>query len=66
MSDKKMSNLKFNQKGDLIPQKIKYKIKHNELDEETIEECIQNNYNFKIECNNEENTIFNKKNLIKK
>lgn len=61
-----MSNLKFNQKGDLIPQKIKYKIKHNELDEETIEECIQNNYNFKIEYNNEENTIFNKKNLIKK
>jgi len=57
-----MSQLKFDKNGVFIPQKIKFKIKRSELDEEFIEKYIENNCNFKIKYDNEANPIFVKKN----
>jgi len=54
-----MTQLKFDEKGALIPQKISYAIKHSELDEETIEKYIKNECNFEVKYDNEGDLIFN-------
>lgn len=45
--------MKFGKNGNLIPQKVRYKIKHNELDEEIIENYVENECNFQIKYNKE-------------
>lgn len=57
-----MSQLKFDKNGLFIPQKAKYIIKHNELDEEFIEKYINNECNFKVSYDNKADPVFIKKN----
>jgi len=62
-----MTQLKFDAKtGRLLPQKVRYEIKHSELDEETIEKYIKNECNFEVKCDNEGDLIFNEEIKIKK
>ena len=54
--------MKFDKKTrKLLPQKIKYAIKHDEVDEEIINKYIENECNFRIEYENE-SPKFTKKN----
>lgn len=53
--------MKFDKNGNLIPGKIKYKISHDKIDEEIINNYIQKECNFEIEYDNKENAIFKKK-----
>lgn len=56
-----MAQLKFDKKtGKLSPQKVNYVIKHNEWDEEIIDNYIENNCNFKIEYDKQGYIIFKK------
>jgi len=56
-----MSQLKFDKNGVFIPKKTNLTIKHDELDEEMINEYINNECSFQIEYDNESNPIFIKK-----
>ncbi len=57
-----MTQLKFNKKGLLIPQKISYKVKHNERDKEFIDKYLNGKTNFQINYDNKGNATFVKKN----
>lgn len=59
---KTMTQLKFDKKGFLIPQRINYDIKHNERDKELINKYIENECNFKTEYNNKGEPKFVEKN----
>lgn len=56
-----MTQLKFNKKGCLIPQKIRYDVKHNERDKAFIDRYLKKKTNFQIDYNNEGNATFVKK-----
>lgn len=56
-----MPNLKFDENGSLISQKVNYTIKHDETDEELVDNYIKNECNFKIEYNKEGKTEFTEK-----
>ena len=57
-----MAQLKFNKKGLLIPQKINYKVKHNERDKEFIDKYIESECNFKIKYDKKGDFKFIEKN----
>lgn len=57
-----MTQLKFDKKGILIPQKIKYNVKHNERDKEFIDKYIKKKTNFQIDYDHKGNPIFKEKN----
>lgn len=59
-----MDQIKFDEKGYLIPQKVNYTIKRNEMDEVSIDIYIKNECNFKIEYNNEGELLFKQKTKI--
>lgn len=44
-------SLKFDKKGRLISQKVRFVVKHDELDEEFIDKYIKNECDFGIEYN---------------
>lgn len=53
--------MKFDKNGNLIPQKIKFDIKHDELDEDVFDKYITDECNFKIKYDKKENATFVKK-----
>ena len=53
--------MKFDKNGNLAPQKIKFNIVRNEVDEETISKYFQKKTNFQINYDNEGYAIFVKK-----
>jgi len=61
-----MTQLRFDEEGVLIPQKINYDIKHNERDREFIDEYIKKKTDFRIDYDHEGDPIFKEKNKIKK
>lgn len=50
--------MKFSENGFLITQKVSYSIKHDEMDEELIDKCLQKKTNFQIDYDHEGNAIF--------
>lgn len=56
-----MTQLKFDKKGVLIPQKIKFDVKHNERDKEFIDKYLKRKTDFQIDDDNKGNAIFVKK-----
>lgn len=58
-----MTQLKFDKKGFLIPQKINYDVKHNEKDKELIDKYIKKKTNFRIDYDHKGNPIFKEKKL---
>jgi len=57
-----MTQLKFDKKGCLIPQKIRYDVKHHERDEAFIDKYIKKKANFQIDYDHKGNPIFKEKN----
>ncbi|MBA7516655.1 hypothetical protein ES705_08703 [subsurface metagenome] len=63
-----MGQLKFDKKGVFIPQRIKFSIKHNELDEEMIDNYVKKECDTPYECDLITKSInhhIKNKNLIK-
>lgn len=60
-----MTQLKFDKKGFLIPQKIRYDVKHKERDKEFIDKFIKKKTNFRIDYDHKGNPIFKEKNKEK-
>lgn len=56
-----MTQLRFNEEGILIPQKINYDVKHDERDKEFIDEYLKERSDFLIDYDNKGNAIFVKK-----
>ena len=61
-----MAQLRFDKNGVLIPQKIRYDVKHDERDKEIIDGFIKDKCNFKIKHNSEGDPEFNEKNKKEK
>ncbi len=53
--------MKFNKNGALVPQKVKYKIKHEEETEDLINNYININCNFQIVFDKKGDPVFRKK-----
>ena len=53
--------MKFNKNGNLIPQIVKYEVKHEEETEEILDKYIKKKTDFQIDYDNEGNAIFIKK-----
>ena len=56
-----MNQLKFDENGAFIPQRVNYNIKHEEEIEEMLENYLNNECNFQIKYDNKSNPIFIKK-----
>lgn len=53
--------MRFNKNGDLIPQIVKYKVKHEEATEEMLDEYIKKKTDFQIDYEHEGNARFTEK-----
>ena len=56
-----MTKLKFDKRGFLLPQKIEYKVRHDEQTEEFIDKYIENDCNFQIEFDKKGDCKFEKR-----
>lgn len=56
-----MKRVDFDNEGNLMPQKIKYKPKRDEETEEMVDKYIKRKINFQINYDNDGNSIFVKK-----
>lgn len=55
--------MNFDDNGNILPKRIKFKIKHDEITEEIIDEYIKNKFNFQVVYDGKANPIFIKKEL---